>query len=189
MKNDAVTLLRDNHQLLCRLMRQLRSCASAEQARVFFKQFSLALGGQLGGMNKVIYPALKSLGWAGVRSDMLVGHAKLAQGLAEVLTLKPDSGHFADALSDLLDATTFVLDQEAEHLLPLLERRFDGAQRLALALDIEPYLAAGSEADQLDPLYMTDWLEEARLILGGLQAVPADAAVAVAPSSEIVGSV
>jgi hypothetical protein len=185
MKNDVVTLFRDNHQLLRRLMRQLKDCARPEQARVFFKQFSLALGGQLGGMNKVVYPALKSLGWAGVRSDMLVGHAKLAQGLAEVLTLKPGNGDFADALGDLLDATLVVLDQEAEHLLPLLERQFDGAQRLALGLDVEPYLAAGTEVDSLDSRYMSDWLEEARLILGGLQA-PAEV---VAPASEPVGSV
>lgn len=178
MKNDVVTLLRGNHQILRRLMRQFRDCTRPEQARIVFKRFSLALGGQLGCMNKVIYPALKSLRWKGVRSDLLVGHAKLAHALAEVLTLKPDSGAFVDALGDLLEATAHVLDQEAAGFLPLLERTFDSAQRGALGLDAEPYLGACVEADPLDSRY-SDWLEEARLILGGLQAPASPSAEAM----------
>lgn len=184
MKNDVVTLLRGNHQLLHRLMRQLKDCARPEQARILFKQFSLALGGQLGCMNKVVYPALKSQGWTGVRSDLLVGHAKLAHALAEVLTLKPDSGAFADCLGDLLEATAYVLDQEAADFLPLIERTFDSAQRVALGLDAEPYLDAGiDDVDPLDSRYMSEWLEEARLVLGGLQAPTA------LPSGEAVSPV
>jgi len=169
MKNDIVTLLRDNHELLHVLSSQLRSCARHEQVRPLFKQFSLALGGQLGAMNRVIYPALKSQGWREVRSDMLVGHAKLAQALAELLTIKPDSGAFADALSDLLDATEHVLGLEARHLLPLVARNFDGAQCVALGFDAEPYLRAAAEIDPLDSRLLSDWMDEARLILGGLQ--------------------
>ena len=170
MKIDIVSLLRDNHEKLFQSTRQLRECTRQEAARLLFKQFSLTLGGHLGCMNKVVYPALKSQRWKGIQSDMLVGHAKLAHALAEALTLKADGGAFSDCLVDLVDATAYVLDQEREHLLPVIENQFDIAQRLAMGLDAEPYLYTGEEADAVDSRYAaSDWLEEARLILGGLQ--------------------
>lgn len=169
MKNDVVALLEESHTLLRKLNAQLRGCARQEDARLLFRQYALALGAHLGSMNKVVYPCLKSLGWHDVQSELLVGHAKLAHMLADLLTLKLEGSVFGECLADLLDATEHVTLRESDNLFPLLGR-LDMAQRVAMRLDAEPYVCRVDDVDPLDLRIAADWIEEARLLLGGLGA-------------------
>lgn len=176
MKNDIVAVLRADHALLDLLAHELRACAAPAAAHQTFRHFSAALGGHLTAVKKVIYPALKSVGWKDVRSDLLVGHARLTRAFAELLTLKTDSAVFADGLSDLLEATARLLELEQHELLPVLERRLDPAQRLTIGLEAGAYVAPdAAPRPHAERLPASEWLEEARLLLGGVHAPPAAA--------------
>jgi hypothetical protein len=173
MENDICALLAGDHASLAQLVKQLRSAQRPVAAQLLFKHFAAALGGHLTAVRRVIYPALKSVGWKGISSEMLVGHARLGRSFAELLTLGHDSAEHADALADVLLATEQVMDREHAEMLPVLRDHLDAAQRMALALEVEPYLARHHGSDPHGPhLHVTDWLEEARLLLGGLGGSP-----------------
>lgn len=176
MKNDIVAVMRADHAQLARLAHELRACPSLGAAQHCFRDFSAALAGHLTAVRKVVYPALKSVGWKDVSSDVLIGHARLTHAFAELLTLKPDTGEFADGLADLLEATCRLVGDEQHRLLPLLGEHLDAAQRLTVGLEAEAYLVHDPE-QHLPPRRhgAAEWLEEARLLLGGVHAPPAAA--------------
>ncbi|HEY0856539.1 MAG TPA: hemerythrin domain-containing protein [Albitalea sp.] len=176
MKNDIVAVLRADHALLTRQADELRACVSPAAAQQRFRDFSAVLGGHLTAVRKVVYPALKSVGWKDVSSELLIGHARLTHAFAELLTLKSETGAFADGLAVLLEATCRLVSEEQLRLLPLLGEQLDAAQRLAVGLDAQAYVV--HEAGQHPPIGRhgpTEWLEEARLLLGGVHAPPAAA--------------
>ena len=172
MKNDITALLAADHALLTELATDLHAAPHPATARLLFRHFAAALGGHLTGVRKVVYPSLKAVGWKDVPSDLLLGHAQLTHAFAELLTLAHDSGEFADALADLLEGTAQLIEQERTQLLPLLDQHLDASQRLGLHLEAAPYFAH----TQADPhrlrLHATDWLEEARLLLGAGDRLP-----------------
>lgn len=182
MKNDIVTVLRADHALLAQLAQELarpplRPGPSPAAAQQCFRDFSAALAGHLTAVRKVVYPALKSVGWRDVSSDLLIGHARLTHAFAELLTRKPDTRAFADGLCELLEATHRMVAEEQRRLLPLLSEHLDPAQRLSVGLEAGAYLV--HESAQHLPLRRhgpSEWLEEARLLLGGVHAPPAAAA-------------
>ncbi|CAG0945454.1 hypothetical protein GPROT2_03223 [Gammaproteobacteria bacterium] len=182
MKNDIVAVLRADHALLTQLAQELprpplRPGPLPAAAQQCFRDFSAALAGHLTAVRKVVYPALKSVGWRDVSSDLLIGHAQLTHAFAELLTRKPDTGAFADGLGDLLEATHRMVAEEQRRLLPLLSEHLDPAQRLSVGLEAGAYLV--HESAQHLPLRRhgpSEWLEEARLLLGGVHAPPAAAA-------------
>src|SRR2546423_14528275 len=116
MRHDIVGFLDEDHARLADLAQGLRACARPAAAVAQFNEFAVLLGAHLVVLRRVIYPALKAVGWKNVSSSLLVGHAKLTQAFAEILTLKKASGQFADALGDLLDATGPVLERETREL-------------------------------------------------------------------------
>lgn len=183
MKNDIHATLAADHALLEKLGKELRSCPHLDKAQLLLRQFSRALGGHLSAMRKVVYPALRSAGWKDVPSDLLVGHAKLTHAFAELLTIKPQSGSFAEQLGDLLDAMDQVLERERIDLLPLLQSNLDESERLGLSLDVDPYLISSDEDDVAlaghGPL--SEMMDEARLLLGGLTALHPASGEAAAP--------
>jgi hypothetical protein len=169
MKNEVLVTLVASQQTLENLGRQLRQSPRREEATPLFRQYALALGAHLGTMNKAVFPALQSLGEPvrEAQSCLMLGHAKLAHCLAELLTFKPESAAFVETLSDLLDAAAEVIACERTTLLPLLNG-LDDAQLLSMALDAEAYLPTARELDagRSNVRYVSDWLEEARLLLG-----------------------
>lgn len=176
MKNDIVAVLRADHALLVQLAQELRACVSQAAVQQRFRDFAAALGGHLTAVSKAVHPGLRSVGWKDVRSDLLTGHAQLTHAFAELLTLKGDSGSFADALADLLDATMHLIEQEQHTLLPLLGQHLDAAQRLTIGLEAQAYVARDPDAlGAAKRNSAAEWLEEARLLLGGLHAPPAAA--------------
>jgi hypothetical protein len=177
MKNDIVVLLEAEHERLAQLRRQLRRCPRLEAAEPLFRRFSASLGGHLTAVRKIVYPGLKAAGWKDIRSELLLAHARLAHAFAELLTLKTATAAFADVLTDVLEATRQLIDREQAELLPWLRTHLDGAQRMSMGLAAEVYLAppghaSGHETRQ----HPSDWLEEARLLLSGVNAPPAAAA-------------
>jgi len=172
MKNEVLDTLATSQRTLESLGQQLRQSARRDEATQLFRQYALALGAHLGTMNKAVFPALQALDDADTReaqSCLMLGHAKLAHCLAELLTFKVESAAFVETLSDLLDAAREVIACERETLLPLL-RRLDDAHLLSMALDAQAYLPAAQEvdADPSNVRFVSEWLEEARLLLGGL---------------------
>lgn len=175
MKNDILATLAADHALLAKLGRELRACPHLDKAQVLLRQFSRALGGHLSAIRKVVHPALRASGWKDVPSDLLVGHAKLTHAFAELLTIKPRSAGFADHLGDLLDAMDQVLERERRDMFPLLESNFDVPERLGLSMDVDPYLVSPDEddVDLASRWPLSEMMEEARLLIGGLTARPA----------------
>jgi len=178
MKNNLVDSLTESHRALGTLGDQLRCTVRPDEAARLFRQFALALGSHLGTMNKAVYPNLQTQDPSSrhAQASLMLGHARLAHALAELLTLKPRSSAFTDAVRDLLDATRETLSREVEVLFPMLHM-LDDSQALAMALDADPYLAplaeADAEADPANVKYVSDWMEEARLLLGTLPNVAA----------------
>ena len=131
----------------------------------------MALGGHLTAVKRVVYPALQAVGWKNVNSTLLLGHAKLTHAFADVLTLKKTSAVFAEALDDLLDATDRLLDRERADLLPILREQLTAGTRIALAAEATQYLAHPRRAEARDAVRLSarDWIEEARLLLGGMR--------------------
>jgi hypothetical protein len=174
MQHDIVGLLGENHARLAELSQALRACARPRAALAQFDEFAVMLGAHLTLAKRVIYPALKGVGWRNVSSTLLLGHARLTQAFAELLTLKRANGAFADALADLLEATERVVERERSELLPILAQHFSAGERLALAAEAREYLpdtprrASRPEAEQ-ERQNARDWIEEARLLLGGLR--------------------
>lgn len=176
MKHDIVALLHNDHALLAELGGQLRRSPNLAAAEPLFRRFAGALGGHLTAVRKVVYPALKSVGWKNVPSQLLVGQARLTHAFADLLTLKIATAAFAEALSDVLEATARLLDLEHAHLLPLLREHVDDGQRMALGIAAEDYLPHPDRPVENEPrLHVSDWIEEARLLLGGVNAPPAAA--------------
>jgi hypothetical protein len=116
-------------------------------------------------MRRVVYPAIGPQ----APSDLPLHDAAFTHSFAELLTLQPDTGAFDEALADLLDATAHLIEREQVHLLPWLSQILDDAQRLSLALEAEPYLAPMATDSLGSRRQVTDWIEEARLLLGGLK--------------------
>ncbi|HJV63460.1 MAG TPA: hemerythrin domain-containing protein [Albitalea sp.] len=169
MKHEIAAVLEADHDLLRRMGLDLRACAPAD-APARFKQFAAALGGHLNAIEKAVYPGLRSMGWKDVSSDVLVRHARLSHSFAELLTLRHDAGSFATELAGLLDATERLLDHERRDLLPLLARHLDAAQRLVMGLEAQRYLEHRDSARTEEARFpVSEWIEEARLLLGGLQ--------------------
>jgi hypothetical protein len=169
MAQDIVALLEEDARRLRHLAASLRACPRADSAVLLFRQFSSALGGRLGAMRNVVYPALKALGWKDVRADVLVSQAKLAHALAALLTKSPGSAAFATGLAVLLAASERTLAREERELLPLLRDELDHAERAMMALDAGRYLVGANGNDGFDHRFHADeWLEEARLVLGSL---------------------
>lgn len=173
MKNDIVATLAADHVLLAKLGRELRSCPHLDKAQVLLRQFSRALGGHLSAFRKVVHPALRSAGWKDVPSDLLVGHAKLTHAFADLLTINPQSASFAEHLGDLLDAMDQLLERERAELLPLLEANLDESERIGLSMDVDPYLVSSDEDDVAlaSRWPLSEMMDEARLLLGGLAAL------------------
>jgi hypothetical protein len=167
MKEDITVLLGHDHQLLLRIMRELEAASDEQSSQVRFRHFAAALGGHLSAIRKVIYPALKALRWKDVSSDLLVGHAKLTHSFAELLTLPTDSVLFKQQLGALLLATRSLLECETQELLPLLTSHLDAVHRMSLALDARPYLLHDDADDTAARIPVAEWIEEARLLLGG----------------------
>jgi hypothetical protein len=174
MQHDIVGVLDEAHARLGELGRRLRASARPALALYQFNEFAVLLGGHLAVMKRVVYPALKAIGWKNVSSSLLVGHARLTQSFAELLTLKKANGAFADSLSDLLEATQRLLDAERAELFPLLEAHFSAGARLAMAAEAVQYLPhpapAASRPSDVVRQSARDWVEEARLLLGGMRA-------------------
>jgi hypothetical protein len=176
MQNDIAMLLEAEHALLEQLRRQVHRCPRLDAAEPLFRRFATTLGGYLTVVRKVVYPALRSAGWKDVRSDLLLGHTRLTQAFAELLTLKMATAAFAEGLAGVLEATRHLVEQESAELLPWLRAHLDVAQRLSLGLAAEAYLAHAGPASAHEPrLHLSDWLEEARLLLGGVNTPPAAA--------------
>jgi hypothetical protein len=175
MQHDIVGLLGENHARLAESSLALRACARPQAAFAQFDEFAVLLGAHLTLAKRVIYPALKGVGWRNVSSTLLLGHARLTQAFAELLTLKRANGAFADALADLLEATECVVERERSELLPLLAQHFGAGERLALAVEARQYLPDGaaraSRPARLERRNARDWIEEARLLLGGLRSI------------------
>jgi len=174
MQHDIVDLLGENHARLAERGRSLRACARPLAALAQFQAYALVLGAHLAVLKRVIYPALKTAGWKNVSSTLLVGHAKLTQAFAEVLTLKKGNGAFADALDDLLDATDSVVERERADLLPLLAALLTSGERLAMATEGARFLPdeaplAEQPGGETGRQTARDWIEEARLLLGGMR--------------------
>ena len=165
-------LLDRDHAVLRQLAQEMRSCARPAAARALFKQFTAALGGHLTAGRKVVRPVLASAGWSDPRCDLLLGETHFTHTFAELLTLKLDTAAFTEALSDVLEATDQLVKREQDELLPLLREHLDEAQLLSLALEAERYLVHPGMEEHSLRLHASDWLEEARLLLGGLQATP-----------------
>jgi hypothetical protein len=169
MAQDIIALLEEDARWLRHRAASLRACPRADSAALLFRQFSSALGGRLGAMRRVVYPALKALSWKDVRTDVLVSQAKLAHALAALLTKAPGSAAFATDLAVLLAASGRALALEERELLPLLRDELDDAERAMLALDAERYLVGADGKDGFDHrVHADEWLEEARLVLGSL---------------------
>ncbi|RQP22811.1 hemerythrin domain-containing protein [Piscinibacter terrae] len=179
MSNKIVDSLAESHRALGGLADQLRRTVRPEDASRLFRQFALALGGHLGMMNKVVYPSLQNQDpdQREAQAALMLGHTRLAQSLADLLTLKPDSSAFADSLRDLLEASCETIAREEEVLFPMLGT-LDDSQVLAMTLDADTYLAplAEPEPDPADVKFSSDWLEEARLLLGTLPTATAPSA-------------
>lgn len=146
-------------------------CAQPSLALVQFNQFAVVLGGHLAAVKKVVYPALKAIGWTGINSTLLIGHAKLTHSFAEQLTLKKGTGLFAESLSDLLDGTQRLIKHEQAELFPVLQQQLGTALRLSMALDAARYLAQPLSPAPGDLVRQStrEWVEEARLLLGGMR--------------------
>jgi hypothetical protein len=173
MQHDIVGLIDEDHARLTELANALRACARPAAAVAQFNDFAVALGAHLSVLKRVIYPALKAVGWKNVSSSLLVGHAKLTQAFAELLTLKKADGLFADSLADLIDATGQVLERERTELLPMLAELLSPGERLAMAADAAQFLPEaarppGRPASDPGRQSVRDWIEEARLLLGGM---------------------
>lgn len=176
MNNKIIDSLDESHRALCSLGGQLERSTRTDDASRLFRQFALALGSHLGTMNKVVYPSLQNQdpNLHAAQAELMMGHARLAHSLADLLTLKPQSSAFAEGLGDLLEATRQITAREVDVLFPML-RKLDDSQILAMTLDADAYLAplAEPEPDPADVKFVSDWLEEARLLLGTLPTVSA----------------
>jgi hypothetical protein len=172
MKNEVLDTLATSQRTLESLGQQLRQSPRRDEAAQLFRQYALALGAHLGTVNKAVFPALQGLPDEATRETqtcLMLGHAKLAHCLAELLTFKVESAAFVETLADLLDATAEVIACERDTLLPLLQR-LDRAQLLSMALDAQAYLPAAREPepDPANVRFVSEWLEEARLLLGSV---------------------
>jgi hypothetical protein len=171
MPKDIVALLEEDSASLQRLISDLRRCPRMDNALALSRKFSSGLGGHLAAIRNVVYPALRSMRWKDVRMDVLVGHAHLSRTLAGVLTLRPGTTAFTESLAELLNATEHLLEQEQRHLLDQLADGLLEAERHMMASDAERFLTATAACRSDQPpsrMASDEWLEEARLLIGGM---------------------
>lgn len=179
MKNDIATVLKADQELLRNLAGEMRRCWRADAAHAKFRQFSTALGGHLSALKNVLYPGLKAAGLKGAYDEVLSRHTVLSRSFAELLTIKEDSSAFTSRLAELLGASERLIDAERRELLPLLAEHLDSAQCLTMGIEAQDYFAHRSDTSCVDSRFpAAEWLEEARLLIGGFGATPSDGAAA-----------
>ena len=82
MQNEIVGVLDEDHVRLGELAAGLRACHRPAYALRQFDEFAQLLGGHLLVMKRIVYPALKTIGWKDVSSVLLLGHARLSRSFA-----------------------------------------------------------------------------------------------------------
>jgi len=171
MERDILQTLADDHAILRWLTHRLSATPRGRLRSMVFGEFSRALGAHQTVIDRILMPALKSRGWWGVSSDVLVGHAALKRLLADALTLQQDHTGFDAALRSLLAELQVQCQREREKLIPVLWRCFDDDQRSLMAQDAETHLTRllGDSLESYDPdvwMERPELIEEAYLVLG-----------------------
>lgn len=177
MNKDLIQVMTENHAVLGWLSGRLRLTRSAGKS-LLFNEFARALGAHQTLIDQTVIPALKSCGWRGVSSDVLAGHMALKRGLAELLTLRPGSAGFDEALEGLLQGLAAQCALERDKLLPRLRQLLDAGQRRMLGCEAELHLTQilGDESrlDDIDIARPVDeLLAEAHVVLASLSGAAA----------------
>lgn len=146
--------------------------ASNPRYRVhLFRQYARAVGGHIRVIDQVVVPALRLHGWKDVPSELLIGHARMKQQVAEALVAAQQGSDIDGTLHSVLAGVARQCTREAAELLPLLknlladdEIRSLGSQASAqFSLVFESADAGGSAS-------VTDLIDEARVVLSTLPA-------------------
>ena len=182
MERDILQTLADDHAILRWLTHRLSATPPGRVRAMVFSELSRALGAHQTVVDRVLVPALKSRGWWGVSSDVLVGHATLKRLLAEALAVQ-NRIVFDAALRSLLAELQLQIRREREKLVPLLWRCFDDELRSTMAQEADIHLARllGDSPEWHDAELWTErpeLIEEAYLVLGRPTAAEANAQAA-----------
>ncbi len=174
MERDVLQVLTEDHAVLVWLADRLSDARPGRARSVMFGEFARALGAHQTVIDLTVLPALKTVHWSGVSSDVLTSHMALKRLLAECLTVERNEAGFDEALRRLATQAKLQCGLEQHKLLPVLRGCLDESQREMMAFDAEMHLTrllgetpTVHEVGELAPR-ASDLVEEAYVVLGSL---------------------
>jgi hypothetical protein len=174
MERDLLQVLADDHALLGWVAGRLQCAPSPRGRRAVFPELAAALAAHQTVVDRTVLPALKEMGWHGIRSDLLASHVALKRQLAETVALEREGGDADRALRALALEVQAQCGREILTLLPVLAQRLDGSQRSMLGLDAQQHLTRllgdtpKTHADVEQESGVADLLDEAYVVLSSL---------------------
>jgi hypothetical protein len=176
MARDVVQVLMEDHAVLGWLGERLCTAQTSGARSLMFNEFARALGAHETVIDETVVPALKSCGWRGLSSDVLISHAALKRSFAELLTVRRQDPAFPGVLNALIRQLERHCTLERTKLLPVLRDGLDDALREMMAFDAEVHLTRilGDTRPREDGALAqpaNELIEEAQLVLASLPAV------------------
>lgn len=164
---DFEKVLHSHHFLFQRLSERISEASTPMHRRRLFDDLARALGGYFRAMEKAVWPTLNAHGWKAVPSDVLVGHAKLKRGVAEVLAARDRPQLFDERLFALLPGLREQATMEAGQLLPAIRRLLTDEESRSLGAQATAQMKlvfdTSSDSFLREP---QDLIDEARVVLG-----------------------
>jgi hemerythrin superfamily protein len=159
--NDVVDLIVQDHRELQRMFQELRSDPSKRQA--LSPIMSTLLFAHSRAEESEVYPRARAAGGADDVEHSQEEHLQADQLAERLMSLDPDSGEFASALEELIDAVTHHLEEEEESVLPHMRERMTADELEDLG---QRFLAARAEhlGDQPDDMTKGQLEQQARNI-------------------------
>lgn len=163
------SILRRQHEVIRQQAERIVEASNPRYRAHLFRQYARAVGGHVRAVDQVVIPTLQLHGWRGVSSDLLIGHARMKQHLAEALVAAQQAYQMDGLIDNLLAEVARQCVREVEELLPLLEKLLADDESRSVGGQAAAHFGLVFEAaDERRSGSASELVDEARVVLSTL---------------------
>lgn len=165
------SVLLRQHEVVRRQAERIVEASNPRYRVHLFREYARAVGGHIRVIDQVVVPTLQMHRWRGVSSDLLVGHVRMKQHIAEAL-VAVQQGHDIDGMvQGLLAEVAQQCAKESAELVPLLKELLGDDESRSLGGQAgAQFSLVFDSAEESRSGYACDLIDEARVVLSTLPA-------------------